>query len=68
MKRRRGLNVEAFHQLRRAAVEVVNGCDAVIFWSRAQAATDLRTLPEHIRELQTRCQRALEALSREGIA
>ncbi len=60
--------IEAIQGLRRAAADTVELCDAVIFWSRAAAAADLRVLPERIRLLQARCQRALEALAREGIS
>ncbi len=60
--------INAIHLLRRASADVVETCDAIIFWSRAASAADLRALPERIRLLQARYQRALEALAREEIS
>jgi hypothetical protein len=68
MRPARGSTINAIHALRREAADTVDRCDAVIFWSRAAAAADLRTLPARIRALQARCQRALESLAREGIS
>jgi hypothetical protein len=60
--------INAIHLLRRQAAKTVEGCDAILFRRRAAAAADLRVLPDRIRELQAYCERALEALAREGIA
>jgi hypothetical protein len=67
MTRRRGVNVEAIHQLRRSAAAIVALSDSVIFGGKTTAAADLRVFPARIRALQARCERALEALAREGI-
>ena len=64
----RASTINAIHALRRAAADTVESCDAVIFWSHAEAAADLRVLPARIRLLQAHCQRALAALANEGIS
>jgi hypothetical protein len=67
MRPRRGRTINAVHALRRAAADIIELSDSVIFGAKTTAATDLPVFPARIRELQARCARALEALAREGI-
>ena len=68
MRARRGEIRHAIELLRRQAAEIVECCDAIAYWSRADAEANLRLLPARIRELQACCAQALEALSRDGIS
>jgi hypothetical protein len=58
--------LNAVMEVRRTAADVVTFCDLIIFGSEAEADVALRQLPNRLRSLQFRTQRALTALSEEG--